>query len=251
MNPPPLVSCLCVTHGRYRHLQMAVACFLEQDYEAKELLILNHHRVPLVIDQPDVHVFNFPNEDTFGTNLNDLLASARGEYIRTWDDDDLYLPWAISQGIAYIGNRFAWKPLRSWWYDGQKNTLTLESNNFEPSVTWRRDFVAPIGYDRGHHECSLLHEAATQVGGIPSVDMGYMASFLSSWGTGVFHLSGSLGNGQTPEQRAENWRLANQDHGRGKPLEPVRASAWWRLLWNHIPDDVRPLWKDKINAKHL
>lgn len=236
------VSCLMVTHGRYRHVRQALACFLAQDYESRELLILNHHEVPLLCDQPSIRVFNEPNELTYGANLNRLLAHVDGEFLRSFDDDDFYLPWAISQGVERIGDAVAWKPLRSWFYDGAR--LSLEANNFEPSVTWRTDFVRRIGYHACHHDHENLHAATA----IKTDDMNYWASFLTTWGTGVWHLSGSLGNGQSAEQRAATWRANNQQHGGGEPLTPdyTAVQAWWHLLLNQIPEAERGEWCDEV-----
>lgn len=115
-----LVSCLCATHGRFKVLQEAVSCFCAQDYQEKELIILNNHEVPIVCDLPGVRVINDEKYDTLGDCRNRLLELAGGYYIRTWDDDDLYLPWAISQGVERFPQDDSidiWQPERSWsWH---------------------------------------------------------------------------------------------------------------------------------------
>src|SRR5687768_14508500 len=107
------------THGRYEKVCETLACFLDQDYPHRELVILNNHPVPLEYDHPLVRIYNEPKYPSLGHCRDRLLELARGEFVRTWDDDDLYLPWTLSQGVGHIPvDAAAWKPARSWWVNG-------------------------------------------------------------------------------------------------------------------------------------
>ena len=244
-----LVSCLMVTHGRYNLTCQALSCFFAQDYPHRELLILNHHPVPLKLGAAppagaSVQIFNEPNTNTFGANLNLLLDRARGEFLRTWDSDDHFLPWCISQGVEMIGDRPAWKPARSWFVQGE--SVTLEANNFEPSILWRREFVAAHRFHEGEVESTSLFGALPERV-VPSDELGIWSPFVTMWGNGVWHLSGSLGSG-TPEERHRIWREHNQDTGEGRPLVPARVDSVWLRIASHINQDERRAWLERALA---
>lgn len=218
-SPLPKVSCLTATYGRVSVLQEALACFLLQDYENKELIILNNHEVPLVFDHPRVRIINEPGHPTLGHCRNRLIQLAEGELVRTWDDDDLYLPWAISQGVANIKNAPAWKPRESWF--SRRNSLYMRDENvYEASITFRRDIVLKYGYQEsgGDEHHPLLAGIMDHEGGCRKDDA--RPSYCYRWGTALHRISGSLGSGSI-EDRTQAWMQANNDTGNGEPLAPA------------------------------
>jgi len=231
------ISCLMATYGRYSRVCEALACFLAQDYEDRELVILNNHHVPLYFDHPLVKIINEPGHETLGHCRQRLLDFADGEFLRTWDDDDLYTPWAISQGVEAIGNGEAWKPTRSWATDGPE-TFHLRHNAFEASTTWRTDFVKRYGYQlTAGDEHKLLLRAANMA----TDEVGYWASYVYRWGCGEWHISGSLGSG-TVADRTYTWIQNNQDVRRDQPLVPANLLPWWRKLVRQVPAELQNAW---------
>ena len=154
-------------------------------------MILNNHPTPLEFNHPLVRIYNEPGYPTQGHCRNRLLELANGEFHRTWDDDDLYLPWTISQGVAHIGGDVIWKPKFSWFRNGKTGPFELVDNVLEASWTSRMDYIRSIGY---LHEGGTEHEAI----GRASVeitkmrDMGFFASYVYRWGHGAWHISGSV-----------------------------------------------------------
>lgn len=223
----PLVSCLCSTYGRYNVLQEAISCFLEQDYENKELIVLNNHPVPLEADLPQVTIVNKPGHPTLGDCRNALLEMANGELVRTWDDDDLYLPWAISQGVKGLFSNDVWqsfKPEKSWDCRGN-NELRLGSNVYEASWTTYRDAIVKIGGYKSsggdeHNPLSfkLIHGSKK-----------VRPSYIYRWASGLHRISGKLGSYSIEKQHEEHCQH-NQDHGNGKPLEKCDLSKYWRMV---------------------
>lgn len=213
----PLVSCLMATHGRYEEVCRAVLDFLRQDYPNRELIILNNHPEPLSIPVDDVmiqhvRIINEPGHATLGDCRNKLLAEAQGEYVRTWDDDDVYLPWTISQGVAHIGDEIAFKP-RCSWFDAEGEGFRLEDNVFEAAMLVRRDFAREHPYQpTAGDEHHTLMQAIHAVGGERRRDLGVWASYVYRWGYGVHHISGTMGR-DTAEKRTADWMAANQDAG--------------------------------------
>ncbi len=212
----PLVSCLCATHGRYKVLCDALTCFIEQDYPNKELIILNNHPTPLKVDLPQVKIYNEPKYPTLGDCRIRMLELAKGDFIRTWDDDDLYLSHCISQGVDYIPEgAVAWKPARSWSWHKDKKTLGLNGNYYEAAWTCRTQFVKMAGYlaASSGNEHKPLKDALAKGGGIARDEIGVNASYVYTWGTGLHHASQTLGGTLTINERSEKWKGYNQDSG--------------------------------------
>jgi len=230
---PPLVSCLTATYGRVTFLKQAVACFMEQDYENRELVVLNNHPTPIACDLPGVRILNEPGYPTLGDCRNRLLEEARGEFVRTWDDDDLYLPHAISQGVQMIPKDApAWKPTYSWsWHKGKP--IELRGNQYEASATWRTDYVRSVGYlsGSGGNEHKPLIEGLGKYGGMTKKDMKSEASYCYRWGFSPKHISGSLGGAHIAD-RTRAWMDSHQDTGNGEPtLTPADISGYMALIY--------------------
>jgi glycosyltransferase involved in cell wall biosynthesis len=229
----PLVSCLTATYGRFSVLREALACFAWQTYPNKELIILNNHPEPLTLWSGvalEIRVINKPGFPNLGACRNFLLKEAKGEFIRTWDDDDLYFPWAIQQGVDRIGSHLAYKPMYSW--DSRKNSVyTLGENVYEAAITFRRDFALEYRYkEAGGDEHQLLMNALH--GECRLLDEEVWASYCYRWDTPLNRISGSLGS-HSLEERTEAWMKSNQDTGNGMPLAPAEGAVMMRY-WKDI-----------------
>lgn len=268
------VSCLMATHGRHGCVQRAIACFLAQDYPARELVILNNHPVPLALadsvglptleehrhghsgndgwgirydvrGQPGgfIRIINEPIHPTLGHCRNRLIDFADGEYCRTFDDDDLYAPWCISQGVARISTAQAWKPKRSWWCNGP-DQFALAANAMEASITFRTHFVCRFGYHLGEGDEHKLLLAALGNAGPANDDIAEWAGYCYRWGCGEHHASGTIGNGQPDDIRATAWKAANNDARPGVPLVPDFAAVreCWRRLVRCLPANLQSPW---------
>jgi len=231
MHSTMKVSCLTATYGRYSVLTEAVSCFLQQDYENKELVILNNHPVELICSLPQVTIYNEPIYPTLGDCRNRLLDLAKGDLVRTWDDDDLYLPWAISQGVANIGDAPAWKPLRSWGWRVDRDQMYLGGNKYEAAWTTKTDIAKKYGYisNSGGNEHNSLEIGLRKEGGISKTDMGASgASYIYRWGSGLCRISGSLDKTKNNiAERTKRWKKLNDDNGDGRPIKEVDLTNHW------------------------
>jgi len=229
-----LVSCLTATHGRYKVLCEAVTCFVEQDYSDKELIILNNHPVPLVCDLPQVTIYNEPGYQTLGDCRNRLLELADGEFVRTWDDDDLYLPWAISQGVEHICDDIAWKPLYSIGWRVDRDQLYLGGNAYEASWTVKTEIAKKFKYLSlsGGNEHNSLEIGIRKLGGIKKDDV--QPSYAYRWGSGLVRISGSLNKNDLSEEttikRTNRWCSHNDDHGNESPIKLVSLVPYWERI---------------------
>lgn len=121
----PLVTCLCLTRSRREWLPKAIACFLVQTYEPKELLIVADGPSDvwgLIPDAKNIRVAYASGMVGFKRNWG--CWEARGELIAVWDDDD----WSASgrltaqvkaiqrTGLAVTGFRdLKFTDGRQWW----------------------------------------------------------------------------------------------------------------------------------------
>jgi glycosyltransferase involved in cell wall biosynthesis len=223
----PLVCCLTSTFGRISKLNEAVTCFIEQDYDNKKLIILNNHPVPLTCDFPNVTVHNEPIYPSLGDCRNRLIDLAEGDFIRTWDDDDLYMPWTSRQGVENIGASAAWKPTRSWFWVKDKSP-ELAQNVFEAAMIVRMDVAKKYRYlsASGGNEHETLIKGINAEGGCAEKEMGNLASYVYRWGWGMWHISGTCGSNMTIDKRTEDWKSHNLDTQDGI-IKRVDIKPFW------------------------
>lgn len=152
----PKISAVCCTYGRFKCVERVMNCFLAQDYPNKELIIYNTDTSsPYNVGQSsfDITIVNCQNDSitqqpytNVGAIRRDALMFATGDYVVTWDDDDIFLPHFMSQAI----NRMAetglpsFKPEKSFFYSG--DNLRLVMNTLEASVLASMDLVRKYGY---------------------------------------------------------------------------------------------------------
>lgn len=150
--------------------------------------------------------------------------------IRTWDDDDLYLPWTITQGVAHLGHFKAFKPSRSWFHHGGHG-YRLESNCFEAAMTVRRDTAMRYRFKEsgGDEHHPLLRGIEEERGGRLR-EFGVWSPYCYTWGIGNTHVSGTIGQG-TEAERTAAWNAANNDTA-DYTIRPVDMTP----VWNEMKD---------------
>jgi len=99
---PPLISCLMVTQqGRITLAKQAIKCFLRQQLQPIELVIVHdsdssYHEtlLSLIVNYPDadIHVVQQPAGHTLGWLRNRSLEYASADLFCQWDDDDFNHP---------------------------------------------------------------------------------------------------------------------------------------------------------------
>jgi len=91
----PKITCVCLTCRDLWMLNLATKCFRNQTYPNKELLVIsdsnNSHIKEYQRDNKDVNVIlTEPNVFTLGDKRNLAVKESTGDYIATWDDDDIF-----------------------------------------------------------------------------------------------------------------------------------------------------------------
>ena len=107
----PLVTAIMPTRERPDFAVQAVRYFLAQDYQNKELLVLEDGRPSLagrLPDDPRVrHIATGAPARSIGAMRNEACRLARGDIVAHWDDDDWYGPERITRQVAAIRAGFA------------------------------------------------------------------------------------------------------------------------------------------------
>lgn len=101
----PLVTCLMPTADRRAFVPRAVDCFLGQDYEPRELLVLDDgvDRIgDLLPDDPRIRYVELPERLVLGAKRNRGCELAAGDLIAHWDDDDWHAPARLSYQVAEL-----------------------------------------------------------------------------------------------------------------------------------------------------
>lgn len=127
------VTCLCLTRNRRQWLPKAIACYLAQDYEARELLIIadGEDVRDLVPERGDIRLIHVAEGWRIGEKRNFGASRARGGIIAHWDDDDCSAPDRLSDqaqrlsesGKAVTGYQsMVFTDGEGWWrYQGAKD----------------------------------------------------------------------------------------------------------------------------------
>ncbi len=101
----PLVSCIMPTHNRRRFTPVAISYFLGQDYEPRELIIVDDGTDPihnLLPTDRRIRYIRLDRRMPIGAKRNLACEHARGEIILHWDDDDWHAPWQISYQVERL-----------------------------------------------------------------------------------------------------------------------------------------------------
>jgi len=101
----PLVSCVMPTYNRRQFVPYAIKYFLRQDYENKELIIIDDGAdavKDLVPDLPGIRYYRQERKITLGAKLNMGCQFAEGNIIVHWDDDDWYAPWRLKYQVQSL-----------------------------------------------------------------------------------------------------------------------------------------------------
>ena len=156
----PKVCAVMCTYGRFQVIRDSITMFLIQDYKNKHLVIFNTAETPLAPDEflrdhSEVTIINQSCKENgqpfscLGDVRNEALNHADGDIYICWDDDDLFLPWHISQGVEHLlkCGKIAWKPDVSYWSrKGGDVFKGMMGNSMEASFLVGMDHIKSLGF---------------------------------------------------------------------------------------------------------
>ncbi len=103
----PLVSCIMPTFNRREFVPLAIRYFLRQDYENKELIIIDDGTdviSDLVPKDERIRYFRLNERRSVGAKRNLACENAKGTIVAHWDDDDWYASNRLSIQIDFLSN---------------------------------------------------------------------------------------------------------------------------------------------------
>jgi glycosyltransferase involved in cell wall biosynthesis len=202
------ISAVMCTYGRFECVERAMNCFLAQTYPNKELIIYNtdvdhydkilpkNHNIydPYEISLIDTNIIIVnSNTDSLtqkpytnvGAIRRDALMLATGDYVVTWDDDDIFLPHFMQQAIDGMERTSLpfFKPEQSFFYSG--NNLRLVMNTLEASVVGDINKVREYGYllETGKEGLGWYTKARDN-GELDEHEKFYIPSYCFNWNDG-------------------------------------------------------------------
>lgn len=204
----PFVSCLCPTYGRPSHegglrlLSEAIECFLAQDYpnDRRELIVLNDcpaQDLWTLHQYPGLKIFNLDHRvPTLGEKYNVMVRDlSQGEILLPWEDDDLSLPWRISQAVERLQGGYGYfNPQRSWFFvDGKYHADHAHGYCHNASAFTREAFDLTGGYPAiSGAQDAVMDQRLKWVSPVaPRLsDDPNEWSYVYRWGMQPYHLSG-------------------------------------------------------------
>tara|TARA_R110002020_G_scaffold258332_2_gene472103 strand:- start:8545 stop:9720 length:1176 start_codon:yes stop_codon:yes gene_type:complete len=260
-----MVSCIMGTYGNFDVACEALTCFLHQDYQNKELIIVNHHEVPLHFTHPQVTVLNLkPDEVPTLRHVKMVgIQKSNGKYIHFWDNDDLYLPWHLTNCMEGIKNtdKAAWKPGDVWMSFANKR-YDRSRNLHEGSWIFDRTRISLDEYYTKHPEYAdppfywdILMER-----NIEEPFFGALTSYVYRWQDGLMHHS-TIENPKTGSYVndysviAKNYRKHFSDTGDGQSsMKVVDLKKYWKDIIDNClqppaASEVPELYDEKMKKK--
>lgn len=220
------VAAITATCGRHKCIERSVRFFLDQDYEDCYQIIYQNsvveQRLNRNIPQEKVILvnqnFNLETHDPYknlGEIYRDALKSVLPgtDVIVFWDDDDIFLPNHISEGVKGLMRcgKSAYKPQYSYYKD--RGRFVKMINTFEPSIFVKLEHVVKYGFsDKTTEQHLQWVDALIRNGDICSDPEG-PSTLIYDWSQeiGVFKTSG---NAKNPDN-FKNYRNSSIDHGDG------------------------------------
>jgi len=98
------------TYNRREFIPRAIHYFLRQDYEPKELIIVDDGTDPIgdLVPQDDrIRYFRLNEKISVGAKRNRACEAARGDIIAHWDDDDWHAPQRLRYQIEALQREHA------------------------------------------------------------------------------------------------------------------------------------------------
>jgi len=101
----PLLTCIMPTADRRAFVPQAIRYFLRQDYENRELIVLDDGADPvddLATGDARIRYVRLDTRQTLGAKYNLAGEIARGDILVHWDDDDWMADWRLSYQAEHL-----------------------------------------------------------------------------------------------------------------------------------------------------
>ena len=195
------IAAVCCTFLRPKQLGWLIKCFVEQDYpaERRELLVLDDagqyenqqgDRWRLVSINRRFRSLGEKRNAAVGLTSPDVEALA------VWDDDDLYLPWALSASVRALSTA-AWSRPSLVLHEQSDGKLRQHRTGglFHGGWAYTREaFQEAGGYpaiNNGEDQAFARRLRRAKTTEADPCQLGYRPFYIYQWGAGAgYHLSG-------------------------------------------------------------
>lgn len=247
------VCAIMATCGRHKLAERSLRFFLDQDYKHEHtLVIFNNSSVPQTLAVknedlfPNKQVILVNNDTSFQTgdkykNLgeiyNDALLSVPSgtDVIIHWDDDDIFLPNHITEGVkglekAVEEGKTSYKPAQSYYR--HPGGIQLMSNTLEPSIFVLASHIREHGYGLSTTDQHLRWVNPLVYGGKIRVDETGTPTLIYNWGDTDIPTFKTSGNALHPNN-FKNYRDFSRDHGDQVmiPWEKDKVQKYYDLVY--------------------
>jgi len=211
--------------------------------------------VPIKLDESlgDYNIKVINRECEFGTGepysslgkiREDALEFATGEIYICWDDDDMFLPWHISQGIKKLKEHGtpAWMPAQSYFSHDDGETFKYARNSMEAAVLIKIDALKKYGFS---YESGLEHlpwrTTMRDNKELVIEEITPFESYAYLWGSQIapHKTSGDVDN----PNNFENHKAGSTDFGESKKLTFISDEQVERLFRN-CAKETYEFWKN-------
>ncbi len=201
------IAAVCCTYLRPEQLGQMIHCYLRQDYPAalRELVILDDAGQYDGQRGDGWRLISTANRfATLGQKRNAAAALVSPDVtaLAVWDDDDAYLPWALSASVAAL-RQAAWSRPSVVLHPAPDKSLRKHATGglFHAGWSYRREaFDAVGGYpaemNNGEDQGLAARLKATETTEADPMSLGFDPFYIYRWGsnpvaaTGGWHLSG-------------------------------------------------------------
>lgn len=221
------------TCGRHKLAERSLRFFLDQDYK--------HEHTLIVFNNSDVQQTLFVDRNDLGDNkmliiVNNHLSYETGEPYKNlgqiyqdsllsvpsgtdaiihWDDDDIFLPNHITEGIkglekAVEEGKAAYKPAQSYYR--HPGGIQLMMNTLEPSIFVTAEHIRKYGYGQSTTDQHLQWVNPLVYEGRIRVDESGTPTLVYNWGDTDIPTFKTSGNAGHPNN-FKNYRDFSRDHG--------------------------------------
>jgi glycosyltransferase involved in cell wall biosynthesis len=192
----PLLSAKMITYGRVEFLQESLHSFLIQDYPGeKELVIVNDYPLQkLKFDHPEVRIYNLDETfKTIGEKENYATELCKGDIICQWDDDDIAMPWHLTNVAKYFipgSDLLHWQ--KGVYFNNSEITAITSLGNsgivFSKKI-WNHLGGHPIE-NAGYDMTFVMNIKRTSKNIILASPLDNEVSWFYMWGGRGYHMSG-------------------------------------------------------------